>query len=266
MSDKIRATVGILTYNSATTLERALKSVKEFDDILICDGGSTDQTIEIARRYGARVISQPQHGPIQDFSAVRNHYLQAATYDWFLYIDSDETAEEGLVEEIRGIVEKNPDGMHVYNISPRIIYKGELIEYSSNYPGYQIRFFKRNPGVHYDKPIHERIVYPSDTAVHVLQGHWNYYLESPDEMLGDLKRRDIPAVISRYEKKPFSRKLFGVKNEIYSMGVILLKSAWHASVHPKHHMPWEIERTRLTVHWYSMLTLLGVPNRYAPRS
>ena len=61
MSDKkatIHATVGILTFNSAQTLERALESVKDLAEIIICDGGSTDATREIALKYGARIIDQ----------------------------------------------------------------------------------------------------------------------------------------------------------------------------------------------------------------
>ena len=48
----------MLTYNSEKTLRRALESVKDFDDIILCDGDSTDQTHAIAAEYGARVVRQ----------------------------------------------------------------------------------------------------------------------------------------------------------------------------------------------------------------
>ena len=54
--ERINATVGILTFNSGKVLRRALESVSDFDDILLCDGGSTDDTLEIARAVGARVM------------------------------------------------------------------------------------------------------------------------------------------------------------------------------------------------------------------
>lgn len=268
MNEKILATVGILTYNSEKTLERALISVKDFGEIVVCDGGSMDGTRILAERYGARIIEQDhtRRGPITDFSAVRNRCLGAARYDWFFWLDADETAEPGLVEEIRDLVRKNPPGSHACRISPRIIYKGRLIEYSSSYPGYQIRFFKRGSGITFRKPIHESIVYPADTQVHTFRGHWYYYLDGPDDMLIDLSERDLPAIIRRYELKPFWWKLFGIKNEFQSIIRISVMSIWNLFIHPSSSMPWEIERTRIFVHWRSMLSLLGIPFHYERRS
>ena len=54
---KLPCTVAILTFNSGKSLKRALESVKDFEDILICDGGSTDDTVEIARAFER----QPRH-------------------------------------------------------------------------------------------------------------------------------------------------------------------------------------------------------------
>jgi glycosyltransferase involved in cell wall biosynthesis len=51
--EKIRCSVGILTYNSGKNLRRALESVKNFSNIIIADGGSTDDTLQIAAEYGA---------------------------------------------------------------------------------------------------------------------------------------------------------------------------------------------------------------------
>ena len=55
-TDKISCSVGILTFNSAASLPVCLESVKHFSEIIICDGGSTDSTIEIARKFGCVVI------------------------------------------------------------------------------------------------------------------------------------------------------------------------------------------------------------------
>ena len=55
---KIPASVGILTLNSAKEIPRAFESIKDFDDIYICDGNSTDGTQDIARSFGARIVKQ----------------------------------------------------------------------------------------------------------------------------------------------------------------------------------------------------------------
>ncbi|GMU25357.1 glycosyltransferase family 2 protein [Patescibacteria group bacterium] len=264
--EKINASVGILTFNSAATLERALESVKDFEDIIVCDGGSTDGTLEIAQRYGARVIPQdPQAtGPhrITDFAAVRNRCLEAARTGWFFYIDSDERAEPELVHEIADIVKQNPPGVRIYKITPRIIYRGRRIEYASSYPGYQTRFFKINPKIHFRKAVHERIEYPSDTEVSILKGHWNYYLSGPEEIMEDVEIRDIPILFRRYQNQPTWKRYRGACKSLISLIVIFLKS-FRNLFHPTESMPWSVECAKMRVQFRFFRALLfGSEKKY----
>ncbi len=258
MDDKIRATVGILTFNSAKTLERALASVQRFENILICDGGSTDETLAIAAWFGARVIPQREDGtsgPLKDFSEVRNRCVAEAKYDWFLYIDSDETAEPDLIDEIAEIVETNPD-VDGFRLSPRIIFQGKRIEYSSNYPAYQFRFFKRKPGTCFDRPIHERIVFPPNAVLKTLKGHWNYYVAGPQDVYDDLKR-DMVKFTKRYEGKPFSHKLIALKNIVRTMISITLKSIWEHAFHHRESYPIRMEWMRVVYQWHAFRAIFG---------
>ncbi len=54
--DKIKCTVAVLTKNNEATLKRALESSKDFAEIIVVDGGSTDRTLDIARAYGLSLI------------------------------------------------------------------------------------------------------------------------------------------------------------------------------------------------------------------
>ncbi len=176
----IQCTVGILTFNSGATLRRALDSVKDFDDILICDGGSTDDTLAIAREFGARVIPQnPAYqqpdGSLKDYGGVRNQCLDAARYDWFLYIDSDEAVSPGLREEIRSIC-RRPAGHLVYRVPQIMIMDGMWIRYSSFYPAYQHRFFNRTSGARFGKPVHERIYFDREKiSIGTLKYPWHTF-------------------------------------------------------------------------------------------
>ena len=81
--EKIPVSACLLTHNNGTTLARALESVKECAEILLCDGNSSDNTREIAKRYGAKILNQDMQylgdgGHITDFSGVRNQLLQEA--------------------------------------------------------------------------------------------------------------------------------------------------------------------------------------------
>lgn len=185
--EKIPCTVGILTFNSGKTLERTLESVKDFADILVCDGGSTDNTLVIAERYRTHIIHQNpvfqnDNGVLIDYAGVRNQCIDAARFDWFFYIDSDEMATPELVQSIRAVVADPKPAHLVYNISPRILLDGRRIEYSSNYPGWQKRFFNKKSGARFRKAVHERIDYDEHAyPAGILRGHWLYEIESRED-------------------------------------------------------------------------------------
>ncbi len=163
---KIPCSVGILTLNSGAVLARCLESVKDFSEIIICDGNSTDKTLEIAKKYGCKIIKQydtdEPNQKIKDFSEVRNKCLQATSFDWFFYIDSDEVASPQLVEEIREVINKNPKETLVYFVPGKYVMNGKVIKYSTTYPGYEERFFNKRSGARFVKPVHEKIIYDKD--------------------------------------------------------------------------------------------------------
>lgn len=159
---KIPCSVEILTMNSEKTLERCLESVRDFDDVIILDGNSTDGTVELARKYGARVIPQvdslEKEVKIGDFSAVRNIGIKNARHSWFLYIDSDEYLSPEAVVEISEIVNRKQNNSHyAYKLPRKYVVNVEIIERSSMYPNYQLRFFYIPATSGFMKKIHERI-------------------------------------------------------------------------------------------------------------
>lgn len=161
MMEKIPCSVEILTRNSSETLDRCLESVRDFSDIIVLDGNSTDDTPQIAARYGARVI--PQYDapdplvPISDFARVRNKGLGLAREDWFMYIDSDEYLSPEAVEEIRNIVTTLAPGAYVWWQPRRYVLDGRIIRCATTYPNCQIRLFHKKWVRGFIKPIHERI-------------------------------------------------------------------------------------------------------------
>ena len=148
--------------NSGKTLGRCLESVKEFADVIVLDGNSTDNTIEIAKQYDVRIFPQKESSDtnikIDDFSAVRNKGIEYAKYSWFLFIDSDEYLSPEAVREIAAIVELDSEAPHfLYWLPRRYIVDGKVIERSSMYPNYQMRFFHIPATTGFIKKLHERI-------------------------------------------------------------------------------------------------------------
>lgn len=178
---KLRATVGLLTYNNADTLERCLESIKDFSEIIIADGGSTDDTVSIARRYGARVVSQSrQNTPISDFAKERNILLSSATQKWFFYLDSDETVSSELMVDMRTVTE-NADSLYgAYRVRYLKTNAGGSKKYRTFKEYYQIRLFRTDIGAVFERPIHERIKLPSEVKVGQLEGVWYVPLEKED--------------------------------------------------------------------------------------
>jgi len=189
--DKIRCSVGILTYNSEKNLRRALESVKDFTDIIISDGGSTDNTIAIAKEYSATIIDQwsknnpgpDVHHPIADFARERNRMLEVAKEDWFFWIDSDEYISTELESEIRSVCNGPQDVLEFFAFEIPIAVQSPdaTVTYKRPTTVYQTRFFNRKSGGIFERVIHERFVYDKKKyPTGRMKGVWYVPLSKPD--------------------------------------------------------------------------------------
>ncbi|MFA4944766.1 MAG: glycosyltransferase family 2 protein [Lentisphaeria bacterium] len=95
----------MLTCNNRRTVERALASMAWADDLVVVDSGSTDGTIEAARRAGARILHR-------DWTNFREQYqfaLDQCRRDWCFFLDADEELAPGLAAEMRQALAENAD-------------------------------------------------------------------------------------------------------------------------------------------------------------
>src|SRR5215471_12846609 len=91
---KITATV--ITLNEEANIQRALDSLAWADEIIVVDSGSTDRTVEIARRFTDKVIIKNWPG----YSAQKNFAAEQASNDWIFSLDADEELSTQLISEI----------------------------------------------------------------------------------------------------------------------------------------------------------------------
>ena len=89
----MKISVVINTYNAEKHLDQVLQSVSGFDEIVICDMGSSDRTLEIAERYGSTVLMHPKLSFVEP---ARNFAIQSAKNDWVLLLDADEVINDKL--------------------------------------------------------------------------------------------------------------------------------------------------------------------------
>lgn len=172
---KIPATAYVLTLNSAATLPACLESLRDFDDILVVDGNSTDCTREIAVRFGARVISQSDDATpnkrIENFTEVRMRAFAAAKYDWIFQLDSDEVASSEIIETVREAVEKN-DQSKAVKFQRLAVVDGRLIRQAYFYPEYCLRLVNRESGIFWNqkRAVHERLMIPDGVTIVIGRG------------------------------------------------------------------------------------------------
>jgi len=81
-------TVCLIVKNEESCLERCLESVKDIGQIVIVDTGSTDSTIDIARKYTDKVFTDYTWN--DNFAEARNHAISKCETDWIFTIDADE--------------------------------------------------------------------------------------------------------------------------------------------------------------------------------
>jgi len=184
--EKINCSIGILTLNCGDTLRRCLESLKDFGEIIICDGNSTDNTLEIAKEYGAKIIKQydsekPNLRCVKDKASVRQKNMNAAIYDWYFFMDADDILPPETIGEIEQIVSNDSEFL-VYKMPTKIIINGKIINYASWYPAYQIRLFKRSINAKFKGKVHDHIVFDKTIYKAGIMKNY-YYFIWPDERI-----------------------------------------------------------------------------------
>ena len=129
----------INTFNSDKTLSNCLESVKDFDEIVICDMYSTDNTLMIAQKFNCKIV---MHEPTGYVEPARNFAISQAKNEWVLVLDSDETISAELKDFVLNYsLEKNKN-IDAYMLPRKNYFMNRFMH--CIYPDYQLRFFKKS--------------------------------------------------------------------------------------------------------------------------
>lgn len=155
-STKPRISLCMIAKDEEAVIARCLQSTRTAaDEWIVVDTGSTDRTIEIARREGAVVHSRQWNG---HFADSRNEAIDLATGDWILVLDADEVLAEGQGELVRRLTEEAGEVQGYFLQIENEIGTGSTPSGSSSSAA--LRLFRNRPGYRYAGRIHEQIVQP----------------------------------------------------------------------------------------------------------
>lgn len=183
MGVKLPISVVILTKNSEKYLKRVLDSLISFDEVLIIDNGSTDNTLKIASKYeNVKIYKEKFIG----FGPLKNRALNYCKNDWVLYIDSDEVVTSNMIKKIYelDLSKKN----YVYSFLRFNYYNGKLIKCCGWENDFVIRLFNKNHTSFNNNLVHESVILKKNTKlVKIKEGIDHYSFDSIEELINKMQ-------------------------------------------------------------------------------
>jgi len=158
------------TKNSSERIQRLLENVRDVvDEIIVIDGFSTDETVEIARSYGARVY---QRKPWGYADPDRMFGVKMASYDWILSLDDDEILGSKLRNELRSIISSLEEDVSAISVTRINLVGNNRILLGPFYPDRGIRVFRKDKviftGIVHSGPIISGKIYNLPEEYYVL--------------------------------------------------------------------------------------------------
>lgn len=149
MSEDNKISVIINTYNAEQHLRKVLDSVKDFDEVVVCDMESTDHTLEIAKEYGCKIVTFPKENHTCCEPA-RTFAIQSASNKWAFVVDADEIVTPELREELYELIQQ-PNCAAGYYIPRQNMFMSMFVR--DFHYDYQLRFLVRE-GTEWPPYIH----------------------------------------------------------------------------------------------------------------
>jgi glycosyltransferase involved in cell wall biosynthesis len=149
-----KITAFIPTFNESHNIEAVIKSVQWCDEILVVDSFSTDNTVELAKQLGARVLQSEYINS----ASQKNRNIPHATHPWILLVDADERVTPELRDEIQLLLQQDQIPCDAYWIKRKNFFMGSEIKYSGWQGDKVIRFFKRDSCRYEEKSVHAEII------------------------------------------------------------------------------------------------------------
>jgi len=152
----VKITLIVPTYNEEKVLDRCIVSTKDLaDEILVVDSFSSDNTLEIAKAHGARIIQRKY----ENSASQKNWAIPQASFSWILLLDADEWLTQKLYEELKQIKSQDHEpiesGFWIYRSNH---FMGKRVRYSGWQGDKVIRLFKKEDCSYKIQSVHSEIM------------------------------------------------------------------------------------------------------------
>ncbi|MFX4267435.1 glycosyltransferase family 2 protein [Aliarcobacter butzleri] len=158
----------VLAKNNQKTIEKTLSALVEFDDVVVYDNGSTDDTIEIVKKFSNVNLIE---GEFKGFGWTKNKAASFAKNDWILVVDSDEVIDKELLKELK---EKILDNNCVYKLNFKAFYKDIQIKHCGWNNQKIKRLYNKSVTSYNCNDVHEDII-TDNLKIEILRGNVEHY-------------------------------------------------------------------------------------------
>lgn len=201
MEENKKATISVVinTYNAERILDKCLESVKEADEIVICDMHSTDRTIEIAQNFGCKIV---YHEKCPIVEPARNYAMSQATSDYILILDADELVTPDLWEYLHNFANNPPKDTTALEIPRETYCLGQKLR--SMYQ-FRLRRFWKNGACEYTDFVHVPPIMKEGKSTYIHQRKnglaiQHYHIESIQSYL-EKTNRYTDMEMARFKEK-----------------------------------------------------------------
>ena len=207
MGKKASLSLCMIVKDEGKTLERCLNSVKSFiNEIIIVDTGSKDNTVEIAKKFNAKIYKFKW---IDDFSAARNFAFSKATSDYIMWLDGDDFINEDDIKKIESLL-SNMDSSYDYISAEYILARNSEGKVSTSLR--RNRIVKRQSAFLWVGNVHEYLaVYGKG-----LEGHFSIEHGKVKEYTD--RNLQIFKTMEKNNKKFTPRDIYYYANELFDNG------------------------------------------------
>ena len=146
-----KISVFIIAYNEEKIIAKCLEKLNFADEVVVIDSGSSDKTVAICEKFGAKVI----YNKFENFGIQKQFALNQTSNNWVLSLDADEVLSDELIDEIKKIDFSKPT--NGFLIPRTHVFLDKIFKFGSENKKLILRFFNKQHGNFVENKVHETI-------------------------------------------------------------------------------------------------------------